>query len=115
MYVAVAGASAAGALVRPTTLALLPSVATRPEDLVAANTAGALGESLGTFAGPLITRLVVASSGPAPAAAIAAAGGVIAAALVIPGHGRRRCASGTGEPQPRQQYGEGFLRTYSFG
>ena len=70
----VAGASAAGALVRPTTLALLPSVAVRPEDLVAANTAGALGESLGTFAGPLITGLVVASSGPAPAAAIAAAG-----------------------------------------
>ena len=83
VYLAVAGASAAGALVRPTTLALLPSVAVRPEDLVAANTAGALGESLGTFAGPLITGLVVASSGPAPAAAIAAAGGVIAAALVV--------------------------------
>jgi hypothetical protein len=82
VYLAVAGASAAGALVRPTTLALLPSVAVRPEDLVSANTAGALGESLGTFAGPLITGIVVASSGPAPAAAIAAAGGVIAAAIV---------------------------------
>jgi hypothetical protein len=82
VYLAVAGASAAGALVRPTTLALLPSVAVRPEDLVSANTAGALGESLGTFAGPLITGIVVASSGPAPAAAIAAAAGVIAAAIV---------------------------------
>ena len=82
VYLAVAGASAAGALVRPTTLALLPSVAVRPEDLVSANTAGALGESLGTFAGPLITGIVVASSGPAPAAAIAAAAGVVAAAIV---------------------------------
>ena len=81
-FVAVAVGSAAGALVRPTTLALLPSVAVRPEDLVSANTAGALGESLGTFAGPLITGLVVASWGPAYAAALAAAGGVIAAAIV---------------------------------
>ena len=82
-FVALAIGSAAGALVRPTTLALLPSVAVRPEDLVSANTAGALGESLGTFAGPLITGLVVAASGPAYAAAIAAAWGVIAAAIVV--------------------------------
>jgi MFS family permease len=82
-FVAVAVGAAAGALVRPTTLALLPSVAVRPEDLVSANTAGALGESIGTFAGPLITGLVVAASGPAYAAAIAAAGGVIAAAIVV--------------------------------
>ena len=83
VYLAVAGASAAGALVRPTTMALLPSVAVRPEELVAANVASALGRGLGTFAGPLITGLAVAASGPAPAAAIAAAGGVIAAALVV--------------------------------
>src|SRR3954454_3055943 len=82
-FAALAIGSAAGALVRPTTLALLPSVAVRPEDLVSANTAGALGESLGTFAGPLITGLVIAASGPAYAAAIAAAGGVIAAAIVV--------------------------------
>ena len=50
VFVAVAVASAAGALVRPTVLTLLPAVATSPAELVSANTAGALGESLGTFA-----------------------------------------------------------------
>lgn len=80
---ALAVASAAGALVRPTTLALLPSVAVTPADLVSANTAGALGESAGTFLGPLVAGLVVARSGPAPAAALAAVAGVIAAIIVL--------------------------------
>jgi MFS family permease len=80
-FLAVAVGSAAGALVRPTTLALLPSVAVRPEDLVSANTAGALGESLGTFLGPLVAGLVVASWGPAYAAALAAVAGVVRVAV----------------------------------
>ncbi len=83
VFAALAVASAAGALVRPTTLALLPAVAVRPEDLVSANTAGALGESLGTFLGPLIAGIAVARSGAAPAAALAAAAGVIAAIVVL--------------------------------
>jgi hypothetical protein len=83
VFAALAVASAAGALVRPTTLAMLPAVAVRPEDLVSANTAGALGESLGTFLGPLIAGIVVARSGAAPAAALAAAAGVIAAVIVL--------------------------------
>ena len=83
LFGALAVASAAGALVRPTTLALLPAVAVRPEDLVSANTAGALGESLGTFLGPLLAGIVVARSGAAPAAALAAAAGVIAAIIVL--------------------------------
>ena len=83
VFGALAVASAAGALVRPTTLALLPAVAVRPEDLVSANTAGALGESLGTFLGPLFAGIAVARSGPAPAAALAAAAGVIAAVIVL--------------------------------
>src|SRR3954454_1932619 len=82
-FAAVAVASAAGALVRPTTLALLPSVAVRPEDLVSANTAGALAESLGTFAGPLIAGVVLATGGAADAAALAAAAGVLAAVAVL--------------------------------
>ena len=80
---ALAIASAAGALVRPTTLALLPSVAVRPEELVSANTAGALGESVGTFLGPLFAGIVIAHAGPAPAAALAAAAGVIGAVVVV--------------------------------
>jgi hypothetical protein len=82
-FVAVAIASAAGALVRPISLTLLPAVAVRPEDLVSANTAAALGESLGTFMGPLLTGIVVARSGAAPAAALAAAAGVIAAVVAL--------------------------------
>jgi len=82
-FIAVAVASAAGALVRPITLTLLPAVAVRPEDLVSSNTAAALGESLGTFLGPLLTGIVVARSGAAPAAALAAAAGVIAAVVAL--------------------------------
>ncbi|HEY3335532.1 MAG TPA: cyclic nucleotide-binding domain-containing protein [Candidatus Limnocylindrales bacterium] len=82
-FVAVAVASAAGALVRPITLTLLPAVAERPEDLVSANTAAALGESVGTFLGPLVAGLAVARSGAAPAAALAAAAGVVAAVVAL--------------------------------
>ncbi len=72
VFVALAVASAAGALVRPTVLTLLPAVATSPAELVSANTAGALGESAGTFVGPLLAGLVVARAGVGPAAAVAA-------------------------------------------
>jgi MFS family permease len=72
VFAAVAVAAAAGALVRPTVLTLLPAVATTPAELVSANTAGALGESAGTFAGPLLAGLVVARAGAPPAAVVAA-------------------------------------------
>ena len=94
VFVAVAAASAAGALVRPTVLTLLPAVATSPAELVSANTAGALGESLGTFAGPLMAGLVIAQGGAAPAAAVSgvlcllAAG--VAAAVRVPDASRLR-------------------------
>ncbi len=94
VFVAVAAASAAGALVRPTVLTLLPAVATSPAELVSANTAGALGESLGTFAGPLMAGLVIAQGGAAPAAAVSgvlcllAAG--VAAAVRVPEASRLR-------------------------
>ncbi|MFL5778225.1 MAG: cyclic nucleotide-binding domain-containing protein [Chloroflexota bacterium] len=78
-FAAVAVASAAGSLVRPTTLALLPSVAVTPDELVSANTAGAFGESLGTFLGPLVTGIAVAQSGPAAGAVLAAVAGAAAA------------------------------------
>ena len=94
VFVAIAAASAAGALVRPTVLTLLPAVATSPAELVSANTAGALGESLGTFAGPLMAGLVIAQGGAAPAAAVSgvlcllAAG--VAAAVRVPDASRLR-------------------------
>jgi hypothetical protein len=83
VFAAVAVASAAGALVRPTTLTLLPQVATSPAELVSANTAGALGESAGTFAGPLVAGLVLATAGVAPAALVAAVLGALAGAVAL--------------------------------
>ena len=83
VFAAVALASAAGALVRPTTLTLLPEVATSPAELVSANTAGALGESLGTFGGPLVAGLVVARLGVAPAALVSAGLCLLAAGVAV--------------------------------
>jgi predicted MFS family arabinose efflux permease len=82
VFAAVAVAAAANALVRPTTMALLPAVARTPEELVSANVTNSLGEAFGTFVGPLIAGLTVAASGPAPAAALAAAASLAAASLV---------------------------------
>jgi hypothetical protein len=81
VFAAVALAAAANALVRPTTMALLPSVARTPEELVSANVTNSLGEAAGTFVGPLVAGLAVAASGPAPAAALAAAASLAAALL----------------------------------
>jgi hypothetical protein len=83
VFAAVALASAAGALVRPTVLTLLPAVAASPSELVSANTAGALGESLGTFVGPLAAGLIIAASGAAPAALASAAMCLLAAAVAV--------------------------------
>ena len=83
VFAAVAVASAAGALVRPTVLTLLPQVAASPAELVSANTAGALGESAGTFAGPLVAGLVVAQLGAAPAALVSGALCVLAGAVAL--------------------------------
>ncbi len=82
LFVAVGAGAAVSALARPTTLAVLPTVATSPTELVSANTAGALGESLGTFAGPLVAGLVLAAWGAGPAAAIAGAVSLLAAVVV---------------------------------
>jgi hypothetical protein len=69
---AIAVVAAAGALVRPTSLAILPAIATNPADLVGANVGFTLGESLGATVGPVAASALVASAGPAPAAIVAA-------------------------------------------
>lgn len=83
---ALAVSSAAGALVRPTLMALLPAVATTPDELVAANVVTALGEGLGTFAGPLVAGIAVARSGPGSVAGLAAAACVVVAVAVLRVH-----------------------------
>ena len=72
VFVAVGVGSAATALVRPTTMAVLPATATTPEELVAANVGIAFGESLGTLTGPLLAGIVVSAAGPTSAAMLAA-------------------------------------------
>jgi predicted MFS family arabinose efflux permease len=81
VFAMVAVAAAAGALVRPTTMALLPAVARSPEELVSANVTNSLGEAAGTFVGPLVAGLVIAVAGPAPAAGLAAVACVVAAVV----------------------------------
>ena len=61
-------------LLRPTVAALLPSLATTPAELVAANAASLTTESLATLAGPLLAGLVVGTT---------SAGVVFAGAAVI--------------------------------
>lgn len=83
VFIAVGVGSAATALVRPTTMSLLPATATTPGELVSANVGIAFGESLGTFAGPLLAGLVVSAAGPAQAATVAAVLCLVNAAAVV--------------------------------
>ena len=71
-YVLAALVAGAGALVRPIQLALLPALARTPGELVAANVASSMGEGLGTFIGPLLAGVLVASTGSVPASVLVA-------------------------------------------
>ena len=72
-YVLAAVVAGAGALVRPIQLAMLPALARTPAELVAANVASSMGEGLGTFVGPLIAGVLVASTGSVPSSVLIAA------------------------------------------
>jgi MFS family permease len=69
-------------LLRPTLAALLPSLATTPEELVASNGASLTTESLGTLAGPILAGVIVATADAGAVFAGAAGIYLIAAALV---------------------------------
>lgn len=71
-------------LLRPTLAALLPSLATTPEELVAANGASLTTESLGTLAGPVLAGVIVAGA-DAGVVFAAAAGVYLVAAAVLQG------------------------------
>jgi MFS family permease len=60
IYALATVAAVASTLFRPANQALLPSLASTPEELVAANAFSSTLESLGTFAGPLLGGAVVA-------------------------------------------------------
>jgi MFS family permease len=62
IYAAAAVAAIASTLIRPALQALLPSLASTPDELVAANAFSATLESLGTFIGPAVGGIVVAAA-----------------------------------------------------
>ena len=62
IYAAAAVAAIASTLIRPGLQALLPSLASTPDELVAANAASSTLESLGTFIGPAVGGIVVAAA-----------------------------------------------------
>jgi len=64
VLVLVACASLAGSVFRPAQAALLPDLATTPEQLTAANAVGGIIEHLGMFAGPALGGLVLTVSSP---------------------------------------------------
>ncbi len=62
IYAAAAVAAIASTLIRPGLQALLPSLASTPDELVAANACSSTLESLGTFIGPAVGGIVVAAA-----------------------------------------------------
>lgn len=72
-YVLAAVVAGAGSLVRPIQTALLPAFARSPRELVAANVASSMGEGLGTFVGPLLAGILIATTGSVAASVLVAA------------------------------------------
>jgi len=81
-YVLAAVVAGAGSLVRPIQTALLPALARSPRELVAANVASSMGEGLGTFGGPLLAGILIATTGSVAASVLVAAIFAAAAAAV---------------------------------
>jgi hypothetical protein len=84
---------------RPTHMALMPSLARSPEELVAANVASSTLEAIGILAGPVIGGLLVATDQAAltfasPAVAFAVAAGIVIG--IRPGQQIRRVAERVG-------------------
>ncbi len=75
-------AAAAGALVRPTQITLMPAIARTSDELVAANTVWSTGEGVGAFAGPFIAGTLMALNFHPLVAGLAAA--VFLLTAVIP-------------------------------
>jgi MFS family permease len=72
-YVLAALVAGAGSLVRPIQTALLPAFARSPRELVAANVSSSMGEGLGTFVGPLLAGILIATTGSVAASILVSA------------------------------------------
>jgi MFS family permease len=69
-YVAATIVAAAVTFTRPVVAALLPNVARRPSDLIAANVVIGVIADIGLFIGPLLAALILASASPAAVFAV---------------------------------------------
>ena len=80
-----AGAQAAlASLMWPVATALLPSLATTPSELIAANSASSTVDGLGTLAGPLVAGILIATTSPGVVFAVAS-GAFLWAAVMVTG------------------------------
>jgi MFS family permease len=83
-------------LIRPTLAALLPSLATTPEELIAANGASLTTESLGTLVGPILAGVIVAGADAGVVFAAAAGLYLLGAALLKGVHAEGPTAAAEG-------------------
>ena len=115
-YVLAAVVAGAGSLVRPIQTALLPAFARSPRELVAANVASSMGEGLGTFIGPLLAGILLATTGSV-SASVLVAGTFAGAAAALTGIRFERSVDARGgiEPEskrPRISEAPAVLRRY---
>jgi MFS family permease len=106
----------AGSLVRPIQTALLPAFARSPRELVAANVSSSMGEGLGTFVGPLLAGILIATTGSV-AASVLVAGIFAGAAAALTGIRFERVADARGgaaasAPPPKLSQAPAVLRRY---
>jgi MFS family permease len=115
-YVLAAVVAGAGSLVRPIQTALLPAFARSPHELVASNVASSMGEGLGTFVGPLLAGILIATTGSV-AASILVAATFASAAAALTGIRFERAADARGgavesERRPKFSDSPAVLRRY---
>jgi MFS family permease len=82
VFVAAGVQGVASTVVRPTITALLPSIVSTPEQLIAANGVSATVEGLGTLTGPLVAGVLLAVANAGAVFVVAAAVSVATALLV---------------------------------
>jgi MFS family permease len=96
-------ASVAITLTRPTHFALLPELSQTTEDVTAANAASGTVAGIAAFAGPALSGLLLATSGPASVLFTTAATSAIAALITTRILPPSRSAPSRTEPTPRRK------------
>jgi MFS family permease len=102
-------------LFRPALQATLPSLATTPEELIAANGATSTLESLGTLLGPLVAGVLVSVANVGVVFLVAAAALLVAAAQLrgVLVEGRIHVIASARMPRPRELLAGGFRAVVS--